>query len=108
MVLASMPVASVMRLAARPVGAQRRSFAPLTDRMRRIEFTMVVLPTPGPPVMTSTLERSARRMASTWLAASVIPVRPSIHGRALSASISGQGTVPDKRRRSRSAIPFSA
>ena len=108
MVLASMPVASVMRLAARPVGAQSRSLAPLAERMRRIEFTMVVLPTPGPPVMTSTLERSARRMASTWLAASVIPVRPSIHGRALSASISGQGTVPDNSRRSRSAIPFSA
>ena len=108
MVLASMPVASVMRLAARPVGAQRRSFVPLAERMRRIEFTMVVLPTPGPPVMTSTLERSARRMASTWLAASVSPVRPSIQGSALSASISGQGTAPDNRRRSRSAMPFSA
>ena len=65
MVFASMPVVSLMRLAARPVGAQRRSFAPLAERMRRIELTMVVLPTPGPPVMTSTLERSARQMAST-------------------------------------------
>jgi len=97
-----------MRLAARPVGAQRRSLAALADRMRRIEFTMVVLPTPGPPVMTSTFERSARRMASAWLAARVSPVRLSIHGRALPASISGQGTAPDNRRRSRSAMPFSA
>jgi hypothetical protein len=89
MVLASMPVASAMRLAARPVGAQSRIFAPLNERMRRIEFTMVVLPTPGPPVMTSTLERSARRMASAWLTVSVSPVRPSIQGRAFSPSIFG-------------------
>src|SRR4051794_24081343 len=27
--------------------------------MRKIELTMVVFPTPGPPVMTSTLEKSA-------------------------------------------------
>ena len=57
MVLASNPVASVMRLAARPVGAQRSSFTPLAESTRRMDLTMVVLPTPGPPVMTSTLER---------------------------------------------------
>ena len=33
-----------------------------------MELTMVVLPTPGPPVMTSTLDIRARRMASFWLA----------------------------------------
>ena len=63
MVLASNPVASVIRLAARPVGAQSSSLTPLAARMRRIELTIVVLPTPGPPVITSTLDRSARRIA---------------------------------------------
>ena len=38
-----------------------------------MELTMVVLPTPGPPVMTSTLALSARRIASAWLSASVEP-----------------------------------
>ena len=32
-------------------------------------LTMVVLPTPGPPVITVTLDISARRTAATWLAA---------------------------------------
>src|SRR5262245_34260978 len=53
MVLASKPVASVMRFAARPVGAHSRRPVPFAARMRRIALTMVVLPTPGPPVMTS-------------------------------------------------------
>ena len=34
---------------------------------------MVVLPTPGPPVMTSALLVSASRIASRWLSASVEP-----------------------------------
>ena len=51
------------RLAARPVGAQSRSLTPLAARMRRIELTMVVLPTPGPPVMTSTFDSRASRIA---------------------------------------------
>ena len=48
MVLASTPVASVMRFAARPVGAQSSSRTPLAARILRIELTIVVLPTPGP------------------------------------------------------------
>jgi hypothetical protein len=32
--------------------------------MRKIDLTMVVLPTPGPPVMTSALLVSARLIAS--------------------------------------------
>ena len=36
-------------------------------------LTSMVLPTPGPPVITSTFERSARRTASRWLSARVIP-----------------------------------
>src|SRR5437870_5183294 len=43
MVLASKPVASVMRLAARPVGAHSKSFAPFAERMRTIALTRVVL-----------------------------------------------------------------
>src|SRR6516162_7183812 len=38
---------------------------PFAARMRRIALTMVVLPTPGPPVMTSTLDISASRIAAT-------------------------------------------
>ena len=87
MVFASNPVASVIRLAARPVGAQSSMLTPFAARMRRIAFTMVVLPTPGPPVMTSTLEARANRMAATWLWASDRPVFCSIQGNALSGSI---------------------
>jgi hypothetical protein len=43
-----------------------------------MELTMVVLPTPGPPVMTRTLERRASRTASAWLVARVSPVRQSL------------------------------
>ena len=51
---------------------------------------MVVLPTPGPPVMTSTLDASAISTAAFWLSASVKPMRRSIQGRALSGSILDQ------------------
>ena len=95
MVRASNPDVSVMRRAARPVGAHRRRLVPLAVRMRRMALTMVVLPTPGPPVMTSTFDSRASRMARLWLLASVSPVRRSIHGRALS------GSIPRPRQRSR-------
>ncbi len=71
MVLASKPVASFMRLAARPVGAPSRSLTPFAERMRKMALTMVVLPTPGPPVTTSTLEASAVATAALWLSARV-------------------------------------
>ena len=69
-----------------------------------MEFNSVVLPTPGPPVITSTFEDSAMRTACFWLSASTRPVLPSTHGIALSASILGQGVAPAARVRSRSAI----
>ena len=50
-----------------------RAWTPLARRISRIAFTSVVLPTPGPPVMTRTFERSASRIASRWLSASVMP-----------------------------------
>ena len=56
-------------------------------------LTMVVFPTPGPPVMTNTLDISASRIAATWLSASARPIRPSTQGKALSGSIQGQGSV---------------
>jgi hypothetical protein len=58
-------VASVMRLAARPVGAHGNRLTPLAARTRKIELTMVVLPTPGPPVMTSSFDKRANRIAAT-------------------------------------------
>ena len=87
MVLASKPVASVMRLAARPVGAQSSRLTLFAARMRRIELTIVVLPTPGPPVMTSTFDSNARRIAAIWLSASASPVFCSIHGNAFAGSM---------------------
>jgi hypothetical protein len=48
-----------------PVGAHSNRLTPLAARMRKIELTMVVLPTPGPPVMTSTFDKRANRIAAT-------------------------------------------
>jgi hypothetical protein len=108
MVLASKPVASVIRLAARPVGAHSKSSVPFAARIRRMALTIVVLPTPGPPVMTSTLDVSASRIAATWLSARARPICFSTHGRALSGSIQGQGSAPFASRVIRSAIVRSA
>src|SRR5680860_572332 len=73
-VLGSNLVASVMRFAARPVGAQSSRVTPFADRMRRIELTMEVFPTPGPPVMTRTFDTRASRIAATCLSANARPV----------------------------------
>ena len=43
--LASKPVASVIRLAARPVGAHSKSLTSFAARIRRMALTIVVLPT---------------------------------------------------------------
>ena len=65
---------SASRFAALPVGAQSRHLTLLARRMIRIEFTSVVFPTPGPPVMITTrLARTVRR-ASRWLRAKRLPV----------------------------------
>ena len=107
-VFASNPVASLIRFAARPVGAQSRISTPLADRMRRIALTIVVLPTPGPPVMTEAFEESATWTASAWPGARASPVFRSTHGSALSGSMSGQGDFPDAISSSRPAIARSA
>ena len=58
-------------------GDGRRSWP---RRILRMALTSVVLPTPGPPVITSTFERSASRTASRWLAARIMPVFRSTQG----------------------------
>src|SRR5215831_9933867 len=88
-VFASSPVLSDRRLVARPVGAQSAITTPFARRIFRIELTSVVLPTPGPPVITSTFETIAMRRASLWLPARAKFVRFSNHGMALSVSIDG-------------------
>jgi hypothetical protein len=95
-------------LAARPVGAQSAIAAVFAPRILRIELTSVVLPTPGPPVITTTFEPSATRMASCWLSASASFVLFSTQGIALSASINGQGGFPTASALSFPAISRSA
>ena len=103
MVVASMPVVSLSRLAARPVGAQRTSSSPLALSTCTMALTSVVFPTPGPPVMTITLDRTAVPMASRWAAASGKPILPSTHATAFPTSMGGHGCFPCD-----SAIRFSA
>jgi hypothetical protein len=55
MVLASSPVASLRPLAAQPVGAHSSTRRRLARSAWRMLVTIVVLPTPGPPVITVTL-----------------------------------------------------
>ena len=52
-VLASLPVDSVILFAALPVGAPRSTLIPLFSYMWMIAFIIVVLPVPGPPVIIS-------------------------------------------------------
>ena len=63
MVRAGQPVASLMRLAARPVGAHS-STSPICRMMRMMRLMDVVLPVPGPPVMMQMPSRAAASTAS--------------------------------------------
>ena len=64
MVVAAAPVVFARRLAARPVGAMSMTRAPRPWYRSRMQLMMVVLPVPGPPVMTSTF--SFRAAATAW------------------------------------------
>jgi hypothetical protein len=108
MVFASRPVLSDRRLAARPVGAQSAIVTALAVRIFSSELTSVVFPTPGPPVMTITLETSATRSAAFWLSASANFVLRSTQGIALSTATAGQGGFPRASVLSLSAISRSA
>ena len=59
--------------------------------------TMVVLPVPGPPVMTSSFRVIASRIAARWLLAKAIPIFRSAHSMAASALTSGSGCGPAAR-----------
>src|SRR5262249_42955896 len=65
--------------AALPVGAQSRHFTPLAPRIIKMEFTSVVLPTPGPPVMTTTRFARTAFSASRWLGATSSLEARTIH-----------------------------
>jgi hypothetical protein len=56
MVFASYPVASLIRFAARPVGAARGILTPRAWKILRMELMIVVLAVPGCPVSTMTLD----------------------------------------------------
>ena len=68
-VLASTPVSSVIRLAARPVGAASATFSPICPSSRMIAEIAVVFPVPGPPVRIMRGEVTAVMIASRWSAA---------------------------------------
>ena len=78
-VVASAPVASLMRLAARPVGAARRTSTFARASTARMARTIVVLPTPGPPVTTSTERFAASSTALRCSGASSTPA-PRLEG----------------------------
>ena len=59
MVLASMPVASLIRLAALPVGAASKILMPAVFKAAMMPWVVVVLPVPGPPVRIITLDSTA-------------------------------------------------
>jgi hypothetical protein len=89
MVFASIPVVSVRRFAALPVGAHNRHFTFLARRISRIELTSVVLPLPGPPVMIASRLVSTVFSACRWLGARIFPVFSSHQATAFSKSILG-------------------
>ena len=66
-VLASILVHSKSLLAARPVGAASAILNFLVSRILRMELTKVVLPTPGPPVITRTFDVRAISIACFWV-----------------------------------------
>ncbi len=69
---------------------------------------IVVLPTPGPPVTTSTFAVTAWRIASRWAGASSRPIFFSTHCRAASVLSAGSGWPPSRSFSSERATPTSA
>ena len=71
-VFASLPVDSVILLAALPVGAAKRTFIPLFSYISIIHLIIVVFPVPGPPVIISIPFSKAPNIASFWESANTI------------------------------------
>lgn len=65
-VFASIPLASDMRFAARPVGAARMISKPLALYTFMMLFVVVVFPVPGPPVNTIAFDDTAQWIACSW------------------------------------------
>ena len=82
---------SASRFAARPVGAASTHLSFLALKISKMLRTSVVLPTPGPPVITNIFCWQACRMASCWAAAKLMPSFPSTQAMALSMSMLGNG-----------------
>ena len=78
MVLASYPVISLIRFAALPVGAARKMSRPSSSKYLIILLIVVVLPVPGPPVITKSPFLTASETASFWCSSSSMPVCFSI------------------------------
>ncbi|MPM59645.1 hypothetical protein SDC9_106491 [bioreactor metagenome] len=88
-VRASRPVVSVMRFAARPVGAHSSTSSPSLSISSSMKLIIVVLPVPGPPVITHSPPPTALSTAARWSGASFM-LRASC-ARASSSSISMYG-----------------
>ena len=75
-----MPVASVMRFAARPVGAASTTSISSFFRIRKMVLMVVVFPVPGPPVMISTpqLNASATAASTTPVSFSTLAISVAI------------------------------
>ena len=73
MVFASLPVSSVIRFAARPVGAASSGSNPRFSKSFIIALSVVVLPVPGPPVSTKMPLSNASVMALRCNSSNFIP-----------------------------------
>ncbi len=76
-VVALAPVASCKRLAALPVGAANSTFCPAVCAWCRTRRKIVVLPVPGPPVITVTPPDRACRTACSCSADRLRTLRPA-------------------------------
>ncbi len=106
--MAGCRVASSMRLAARPVGAARHTVKRLAENTSTKARIIVVLPTPGPPVMMLTFSISANVRAWTWPGAKVMRMRLAAQRIALVVSSGTQRGGVFSRRAICAAIPVSA
>ena len=107
-VIAGAPTDSAMRFAARPVGAARTTLRRRAEYISTRARMIVVLPTPGPPVIIEKRFPRQRASAADCCAASVKPARRSHHGIAFSASIGGKADGLARMRRTCVAVWRSA